>query len=76
MFEKFTNSSLKRYGLCSIHYLCAPSVSWDAILNITNVELELISNADMYLFFKKGMEGGVSGVSKIYIKANNKYLNS
>ena len=44
------------------------------MLNITNIEFELISNADMYLFFKKGMGGRVSYFSKRYIKANNKYF--
>ena len=30
----------------------------------------------MYLFFQKGMRGGVSYISKRYSKANNKYLKS
>ena len=35
------------YGLCSSHYLSAPALSWDAILNTTKVGLELFSAADM-----------------------------
>ena len=46
------------------------------MLNITNIEFELISNADMYLFFKKGMGGRVFYFYKRYFKANNKYFNS
>ena len=42
----------------------------------SKIELEPISDADMYLFFEKGMRGGVSYISKRYSKANNKYLKS
>ena len=49
-FEKFRNNSLTNYGLFPSHYL---SVSWDAIVNMTKVDLELISDADMYLLFEK-----------------------
>ena len=75
-FENFRNNSLKNYGLCPSHYLSTQALSWDAMLNMTKVELELISDADMYLSFEKGMRGGVSRVSKRYSKANNKYLKS
>ena len=33
-FEKFRNNSLKNYGLCPSHYLSAPGLSWDGILNL------------------------------------------
>ena len=74
--KKFTNNSLNNYGLCPSHYLSAPALSWDVILNITKVELELISNPDMFMFFEKGMRGGVSYISNRYSKASNKYLKS
>ena len=38
--------------------------SQDAVLNMTKVELELASDADMYLLFEKDMRGGVSYISK------------
>ena len=74
--EKFRNSSLTNYGLCSSHYLSAPDLSWDAMLDMKKVYLELISDVDMYLFFEKGMRDRVSYISKTYSKANNKYLKS
>ena len=46
------------------------------MLNMTKVELELISAVDMYLFFKKCMRGKVSYISKKYSQASNKYLKS
>ena len=45
VYEKIINSSLKNYELCSNHYLSVPALNWDAILNKTNVEPELISYA-------------------------------
>ena len=37
-------------------FLSEPALSWDAMLNITKGELELISNVNMYLFFRKVLE--------------------
>ena len=54
----------------------APALNWDAMLNMTKIKLELISNPEMYIFFEKGMRGGVSYISNRYSKANNKYLKS
>ena len=76
VFEKFRNSGLKNYGLGPSHYLSTPALSWDVMLNMKKVQLELISDADMYLFFEKGMGGRVSYISKRYSKANNKYMKS
>ena len=76
LFEKFRNNSLKNYGLCASHYLSTPVLSWDAIFNMTKVELELISDPDMYIVFGKGMRGGVFYISNRHSKANNKYLKS
>ena len=75
-FEKFWNNSLKDYELCPSHYLSTPTLSWDAMISMTKVELELISDADMHLFLEKGMRSGVSYISKRYSKANSKYLKS
>ena len=38
----------------------APALNWDAVLNMTNAELELISEADMHLFPEKVLRRGVS----------------
>ena len=46
------------------------------MLGTKKVELELISDADMYLFYEKGMRGGASYFSKRHSKASNKYLKS
>ena len=54
--------------------MSASAISWDAMLNMRKVELELTTDADMHLFFEKGMRDGVSYISKRYSKVNSKYL--
>ena len=59
-----------------VQVMSAPSLSCDAVLNITKIKLEVISDPDMYLFFEKGMGVRVSYISNRYSKANNNYLKS
>ena len=61
-------------GLWTSHYLSA--LSCNAMLNMTIVDLKLISDADMYFFLERGMEGGVSYFYKRYSKVSSKYLKS
>ena len=54
VFENFRNNSLMNYGLCPSHYLSVPALSWDAILNMTKMKLEFISDPWMrwsFLYF-------------------------
>ena len=44
------------------------------MLKMTNVELEKISDPDKYMFFERGMGGGVSYINKRYSKAKRKNL--
>ena len=74
VFEKFINTCLDYYGLDPFHYFSSPGLSWDAMLKMTRIELELISDIDMDLFIEKGMRGGISYIVKRHNKANNKYM--
>ena len=56
--------------------MSAPALSWDAMLNKTRIEFELISDAGMYLFFEKGMRGRDFYISETYSRANNKHSKS
>ena len=64
VFEKFISTCLKYYGLDPCHYFSAPGLSWDAMLKMTKVELEKISDPDKYMFFEQGMRGGISYINK------------
>ena len=49
VLEKFRNNSLKNCGLCPSHYFSTPGLSWDGVLKMTKIELELIQDPDRYL---------------------------
>ena len=76
VFQILRINTLKNYGLCPSHYLSAPALSWDSMLNMTKIKVQHISGPDMYIFFEKGMRGGVSYISNRYSKAHKKYLKS
>ena len=53
LFEKFISTCLDHYGLVPCHYFSSPGLGWDAMLKMTGIELELISDIDMHLFIEK-----------------------
>ena len=75
VFENFRKTSIDTYKLDPCHYVGTPSFGWDAMLLKTKVELDLMTDCDMYQFFERGIRGGQSVIFKKYAKANNKYLN-
>ena len=69
------DTCLKYYGLYPCHYFSSARLSWDAMLKMTGIKLEKISDIDKYLFIEKGLRGGISYITKRYAKANKKYIN-
>ena len=59
-FEKFINACLEYYGLDPCHYFSSSGLSWEAMIKITGIELELISDIEMHLFIETGMREGTS----------------
>ena len=46
------------------------------MLKMKNIELELIPDPDMFIFFEKATRRRISYISNKYSKTNNKYLKS
>ena len=74
VFEKFISTCLDYYGLDPCHFFSSPGLSWDAMLKMTKIKLDLISDIDMHLFIEKRMRGGISYLAKRHSRANNKYM--
>ena len=76
VFENFRGVCLDNYKLDPAWYLTAPGLSWDAMLRVTEIKLELLTDSDMLMMVENGTRGGVSMISNRYSEANNKYMDS
>ena len=74
VFENFRKTCLEYYKLDPCHYFTSPGLSWDAMLKMTDIKLELMTDVDMFQFIEKGMRGGISYIANRYGEANNKYM--
>ncbi|KAJ8939493.1 hypothetical protein NQ318_022547 [Aromia moschata] len=60
--------------LCDLdpaQYFTAPGLAWDAMLKLTKVELESLTEIDMVHLLKRGIRGGISQCSERKHIANN-----
>ena len=63
VFENFRKTCLQYYKLPRCHYFKRPGLSWDAMLKMTDIKLELMVVIDMYQFIEKSMRGGISYIA-------------
>ena len=60
VFEKLISDSLKLYQLNLSYYFSFPGLSWDAMLKMTGIKLELVLDIEKHLFIEKGLRGEIS----------------
>ena len=67
-FEKFINKSLEFYKLYPSYYFSPSKLSWDAMLKMTGMKLEIISDIVQYWFVEKRLRKEVSYIFKRFSK--------
>ena len=73
VFQKFSNFTYETYELDCRHSFTLTGYSWECMLKMTKIELELISDSDIYLFLMDTIRGGMTVCNKKYVKADNIY---
>ena len=74
VFVNFRKTCMQYYKLDPCHYFTSPGLSWDPMLKMTNIKLELMTDIDMFQLIEKGMSGGVSYIANRYGNAKDKYM--
>ncbi|KAJ4449216.1 hypothetical protein ANN_00613 [Periplaneta americana] len=59
VFENFRKMCLKTYDLDCMYYYTVPGLAYSAMLKLTGVELQLITDMTMLLLFEQGIRGGI-----------------
>ena len=68
IFKNFRKTSKQYYNLDPAHYFSCPSFAWNAVLKMTGINLELITDIDMYQMVEKDLHGGISYNTNRYSK--------
>ena len=58
VFEHFRRDVLGKHGLDCLYYPTLPSLAWSMALKYTQVELDLITDPEMYLMIENSIHGG------------------
>ena len=74
MSSKTLDLCLEYYGLDPAHYFTLPHFAWGAMLLKTGVEIDPLTDQEMYEMIEKGLRGGMCQVRHKEAKANNKYM--
>ena len=62
-FEKFRRTCLDFYSLDPLHYYTTPGLAWDVALRMSRVELELITDENIYNLIENSIRGRISMIS-------------
>ena len=76
IWQNFRGICYTNYKLDCSHYHTLPGLSFDAMMKLTNIKLDLLTDVEKYEFCESGIRGGLSQITKRYATANNKYMSN
>ncbi|CAG8727741.1 20154_t:CDS:10, partial [Cetraspora pellucida] len=71
VWTQLRKMSMEYDGLDPSHYVSLPAYSWNAMLKITEVKIELFTDMAMHDFIEKAKRRGIAMACKRYFKAKN-----
>lgn len=74
VFESFLEMTISNYDLDPGHFYSLLGFPWNAMLEITRTNLELIKDIHQHLFFESVVRRGVALISKREAVAKNRYI--
>ena len=76
VFENFRNNCLKTYHLDPANFVSGPSLSYHALLLLSNVVFEPVLTLEMYFFIERAKHGGLSQMVTRYSRTGNTKSNA
>ncbi|XP_054281419.1 uncharacterized protein LOC128999086 [Macrosteles quadrilineatus] len=74
VINSFRDICYKHYQLDINHFFTAPSLTWQAMLKHTAIDIELMTDIDMVLMIEESIRGGLVQSSRRWAQANNEFL--
>ena len=76
IFENFQNVTHSQFNLDPCHYYSSPELSYSAMLKMTKIQLQLITEIEELELWERATRGGVSYIGDRYALANNPYVDT
>ena len=70
VFQNFRKACMENYKLDPCYYFTLLGLSWNAMLKMTKMELQPMSDINTFQFIEKGMRRGISSIMHWYGKTN------
>jgi hypothetical protein len=66
VFENYRKTSLEVYDLDPTLFVSAPSLSWNAFLKFTKIEIEIPTDIELVMLIGRNMRGGICSSGDLY----------